>query len=192
MMDAALKEAGIFLIRILFDFYITVVFLRFIFQVFRADFYNPLSQAIVKLTNPPVIPLRRIIPGFAGIDIACLVVLILLQSIEIYLLYYIQYLGIPKIEGVLVSSLASLLSHAISIFSFSLIVCIILSWIIPNGHHPIVLLLSQITAPLLRPIHRIVPIMGGFDLSPLILLIVFQLMNILVVSPLNFYGRTML
>lgn len=192
MMDAALKEAGIFLIRILFDFYITVVFLRFIFQVFRADFYNPLSQAIVKITNPPIIPLRRIIPGFAGIDMACLLVLFLLQGIEIFLLYFIQSSGVPKIEGVVVTALASLLSHAITIFSFSLFICIILSWIIPNGHHPMLLLLSQITSPLLRPIHRVLPPMGGFDLSPLVLLILFQLISIVVVKPLNYYGYAML
>ena len=121
-MGQSLQTAGIFLIQTLFDLYILIVMLRFLFQVARADFYNPISQFIVKATNPILMPLRRVIPGFGGFDIATLVVALLLKTIEIYLLLLVIGAGFPNIVSVLLWSLTGLLALLLNIYLFAIFI----------------------------------------------------------------------
>jgi YggT family protein len=174
-----------FLITTLFDLYITLVMLRLIMQRVRADFYNPISQFIVKVTNPPLIPLRRLIPGWAGIDIAAIVLMLALQSIAFTLLLLLR--GSALGPFVIINlAFAELVSMAFNIFIFAIIIQAIISWVNPAGHYnPVSAILRSITEPLLRPARRYIPPISGIDLSPLAVLMVLQLLKLLIVPLLR-------
>ncbi len=184
------SNAGQFLISTLFGLYIVAVMLRFLLQWVRADFYNPLSQFLVKATNPPLRPLRRVIPGWRGVDFASVVLLLALQALELVLLTWVdpRPLSLPGPVGLLVLSLAKLLGLLLSIYFFTILIEVILSWVSPGAYHPAAYLLHQLNEPVMRPARSILPPMGGLDLSPIIVLIGLQLARFLVVDPLLDFG----
>ena len=165
-------------IYILGQFYITLVLLRFILQVSRADFYNPISQFIVKATNPLLIPLRRIIPGFRGIDFASLVLAIALQFVLLMILSSASFEAVSQnLMFLLGESLMALLRSLIQLYTWALILVVIISWVAPGSYHPGAQLLAQITDPLLRPIRQIMPATGGLDLSPMVLMLLLFILG---------------
>jgi YggT family protein len=175
-MTQSLTQAALFLINIVFTFFINMVFLRFFLQWVKADFYNPLCQFVIKITNFALLPLRRIIPGFLGLDWAAIVLVILVQALELAL---ISLLTGPT-PGALFPIL--ILTHLLSTL-LVLYFMIILGWVLFNFssnayRNPIYIALSQLCEPILRPIRRMIPALGGFDLSPLIALIVIQVILI--------------
>ncbi len=166
-MGSHLGNASTFLISALFGAYILAVMLRFLFQWVRADFSNPISQFIYKITNPPLIPLRRFIPGYRGIDFAAIVLLIVLQNIEYLVIGLLPGQPMPSFPGLIPWALATLLSLWINIYIFGILILAIVSWINPTGYNPVIGLLSQLTNPIMQPIRRLIPPMSGMDLSPL-------------------------
>jgi len=183
-----IANAGTFLISTLFGIYLLIVMLRLLLQVVRADFYNPVSQLLVKATSPVLVPLRRIIPGVGGIDWASIVLLLVLQMVELTLI--LSVLGyVPTFSGLIIWSVAQLLDLLLKVFIFSILIVVILSWIAPNTYHPVNALLHQLTNPVLRPARRMIPPMGGFDLSPIAAFIVLELISMLVVAPLMDLGQ---
>ena len=183
-----LSNAGVFLIKTLFGIYEIIILLRFLMQMVRADFYNPISQFVVKATSLPLKPLRRIIPGWAGMDIASLILLLMVIIIELLLLSLIANLPMPSAIGLIALAMVELLKLTINVFMFSVIILAILSWISPGGYNPVANLLYQITAPLMRPARRMLPPMGGLDLSPLVVIIVLYLLILLLVDPLQHWA----
>ncbi len=181
-------NAGIFLIQTLFGLYAGAVMLRFLLALVRADFYNPVSQFLVKITNPPLLPLRRIIPGVMGIDMASVVLLIVLQATKLLLIAAVQGFGIQPL-GLLVLSLAELLSLLLNIYFFTILIQVILSWVSPGNYNPAVALLHSLNEPLLGRARRILPPISGFDLSPILVLIGLQLLEMLLIAPLQDLGR---
>lgn len=179
-----------FLIATAFGLYILAVMLRFLLQTVRADFYNPVSQFLVKATNPPLLPLRRVIPGWGGVDFAAVVLLLALQMLEIGLLAAVdpRPVAVPALPGLVVLSLAELLRLLLNVFFFSILIEVVLSWVNPGAYNPAVQLVHQLNAPLMRPARRILPAMGGLDLSPILVLIALQLGKILLVQPLSDIG----
>ncbi len=169
------SNAGQFLVGVIFGFYILTVMLRFLLQAARADFYNPLSQFLVKLTNPPLRPLRRLIPGIAGLDMAAVVLMLALQVIELLLLAWIG--GASMHPWVLfVVALTELLKLLLYVYLIAIIIQVIVSWIAPHGHNPVLSLINQLTAPVMRPLQRRIPPISGLDLSPLVVLIILNLL----------------
>ncbi len=178
------SDAATLLIQTLFGLYILVVLLRFLLQLVRADFYNPISQFIVKATQPPLGPLRRIIPGLAGIDVAAVVLMFALQFAEIWLIQVIHGKP-PSAAGIGILAVAELIKLTIYLFFFTIIVQVVLSWVNPHAHNPITVLVFRINEPLLRPARRLLPPFSGVDLSPLLVLIALQLALILIVRPIR-------
>jgi len=160
--------------------YITIVLVRFLLQIAKADFYNPLSQFIVKATNPLLLPLRKVIPGFFGVDFASLVLALILQLITIEVLSVIVSGHIAPLLPALRYSLFELLNLVLNIYLFSFIVLVIVSWIAPHGHNPAVQLLSGMTEPLLRPIRNVLPPMGGLDFSIMVAVLVIFILKRLI------------
>lgn len=183
MNASPLVEAAVFLIQTVFGLFIFAVLLRLILQVVRADFHNPLSQAIVKVTNPILVPLRRLIPGTGGFDMASILLIITLKFIELLLTSLLTTGGIA-VAQLLMLTLAELLSLILWFFTITIIVQVILSWVNPSSYNPVASLLYSINEPLLGPARRLIPAMGGLDLSPMIVLIIFQLIRIILVNPL--------
>lgn len=185
------SQAGTFLIETLFWLYILLVLLRFLLQVLRADFYNPISKFLVKVTNPPLRPLRRMIPGLWGIDLASVVLLLGLEGVKLYLLYSLH--GVTaKPLGILVLSVAELLYLTFGVFLFALVVRAVLSWIAPHTYNPATSLLISLSEPLLRPARRVIPPVSGLDLSFIVVFILLYLARILIVQPLMDLGRLLL
>ncbi|MCK0106934.1 YggT family protein [Marinobacter sp. S0848L] len=173
-----LADILITILMIASTFYMSVVLLRFLLQLARADFYNPISQFVVKATNPPLRPLRRIIPGWGGIDGAALVLAILIQAITFFLMLLIYNSGMPSFNPLtlLVWGTLNVLSLIVKIYFWSVIAVVVVSWIAPQSGHPAIQLVVQITEPVMRPVRNIMPSMGGLDLSPII---VFLILNVL-------------
>lgn len=186
-----LSNAGSFLISTLFGLYILAIMLRVVLQMVRADFYNPLSQFIVKITNPPLIPLRRVIPGFAGLDMAAILLMLVLQTVELYLIGLFRNFPSPDPLGLLIYATVELASLAFYIFLFAIFIQAILSWINPGTYNPMNQVLYQLTNPVLRPARRLIPPMSGMDLSPMVAMIGLWLIKILLIDPLSHWSLGM-
>ena len=179
-----LTQATIYLVKTLFSLYILVILLRFLLQVARADFYNPLSQAIVKITDPAIKPLRRIIPGLFGLDLSSLLLALLVQMVAIVAIYLLYSQGMPNLLWVLGWAALGLFSMVLNIYFFAMIIVIILSWVAPHTHNPGAMLVYQLTEPVMRPARNLIPPIGGLDLSPIFIFIAINLIEMLVVNPL--------
>lgn len=170
--------ATLFLIQTIFGFYILAVMLRFLLQCVRADFYNPLVQFLVRITNPPLLPLRRIVPGYRGLDLASVVLVVALQLVEVLLVTLVLGQGV-SFWGVLLLTLAELLKLLINIYLWSVVIQALLSWFNPDPYHPATRLLTQLTAPLLRPARRWLPPISGVDLSPMLVIVALIFVSLL-------------
>jgi YggT family protein len=164
------------IIRTLGEFFAFLIILRFLLQMARADFYNPISQAIARLTNPPLAPLRRITPKIAGHDVSALVLALLVKMGTLLLLLLISN-NIPNPVSVLVISLFSLLSTTLDIYFYAVIAAVIISWIAPNSHHPAPQLIAQLTEPLFSLVRKVIPPIGGLDLSPILIFLIIQIIQ---------------
>jgi YggT family protein len=180
--------SAVLLIQTAFGLYILAVLLRLVLQWARADFYNPVSQFIVKITNPPLKPLRRIIPGWGGVDVASVLLLIALQMAENFLYYMAMGISIA-VSALFVVSLADLLNLLINVFIGAILIQVILSWVAPGTYNPVIGLIHRVAEPLLSPARRIIPPISGIDLSPLLVLVVLQLLKILLVAPITNFGH---
>ncbi len=188
-----ISQGLVFLVDMLLGLYILAVLLRFLFQVVRADFYNSFSQALVTITNPTLTPLRRMIPGLYGIDVAAIVLLLILQCLKNFIIWLIQGVQ-PKVMGLVVVSAADLLQLTLWVFIIAIFIRVILSWVSPYAarQHPAVGLLNNLTDPLMRPARQMIPPMGGLDLSPIVVFILLYLTIILFVKPLLAFGYGLL
>ena len=174
----------VFLIDTAFSLYIMVVMLRFLLQWVNAEFYNPISQFLVKVTHPLVRPLRRVIPSVGRIDTASLVLMVALQMLAGFLVFAIQ--GLPIGIGVLIVwSVVQLLNLLFNIFVFAIIIRAILSWVSPMSYNAATSLLNSLTEPMLRVVQRVIPPISGIDLSPLVALIGLQVMKMVLLPPLQ-------
>ncbi len=174
----------VFLIQVLFGAYILAVMLRFILQLVKADFYNPISQFIVKVTTPVLRPLRRIIPSVGGIDSSSLLLMWLLKGVELWLIAAIMGINWTPLLP-LAWAIPELLALTINVFLFAIFIQVIMSWISPGSYSPASGLLYALTAPLLRPAQRLIPPMSGLDLSPMVVLIGLTLLKMLLLPPLR-------
>ena len=174
----ALNEIFVYLLQTFITLYLLAMLLRFLLQLVRADFYNPISQFLVKITNPLVVPLRKVIPGYAGIDVASLLLSILLQLIAIVALLLVNGLGLPNAGLLLLWSVLGVLGLVVEIYFFAVLAMIILSWVAPGSNHPAIYLLHQITEPVMAPLRKALPPMGGLDFSPILLFILINVIQI--------------
>lgn len=174
----AANEILTYLIQTLLSLYLVAMLLRFLLQLVRADFYNPISQFLVKITNPLVLPLRRVIPGYAGMDIASLLLALVLQMLAILALLALNGIGLPNIGLVLLWSALGVIGLLVNIYFFALLAMIILSWIAPGSNHPAIHLLFQITEPVMAPFRKVLPPMGGMDFSPILMFILINIVQI--------------
>jgi YggT family protein len=186
MGSSYLTNPLVFLVQTLFGLYIVAVMLRFLLQLVRADFYNPISQFLVKATNPPLKLFRRIIPGFGGIDISSLILAWLLKAIELFLVLTIAGTSINLIAP-FIWAIPELVELLINIYLFSILIQVILSWVNPGSYNPAAALLYSLTGPVMRPAQKILPPMGGIDLSPMLVMIGLILLKMLLLPPLRHF-----
>lgn len=182
-----INDAAIFIIQTLGSLYLLIVLMRFILQLVRANFYNPLCQFVVKATQPLLKPLRRVIPSLFGLDMSSLV---LALSLQILLFVVILMLNGYQAFTVLLLpwGLIGIFSLFLKIIFWSMIISVILSWVAPGSRSPGAELVSQITEPVLAPFRRLIPNLGGLDISPIFAFIVIQLLQSWVIPRLAYFA----
>lgn len=178
------SQALYFLISTLFDLYTFILILRFILQYLGINYYNPFTQFVVKATSPVVKPFRRIIPGYKGIDFATLTVILILSLIKLALIWFITYKSLPFIPGLLLLVVGDIIKLTINLYFYAILAQVILSWVAPTSHSPVVEIINRLTWPIMRPFKRWIPPIGGIDISPIPAMISLQLVKILIANSL--------
>ena len=184
-MSGYLANPAVFVVNVLFSLYILALMLRFLFQLVEADFYNPISQALVKITHPPLRLLRRFIPAIGRVDTASLVFMLALQVLADALVFLLQGGGRVAIGVLIASALVQLVNLAFNVFIYAILIQAVMSWINPDPYNPVYALLTDLTEPILRPCRRLIPVLGGLDLSPLLALVGLQVLKMLIMPPLQ-------
>ncbi|HEX8596510.1 MAG TPA: YggT family protein [Pseudomonas sp.] len=179
-----LNTAAIYILQTIGSLYLLIILLRFVLQLVRADFYNPLSQFAVRATQPLLKPLRRIIPSVFGLDMSSLVLAIIVQLILMALTLLLAYGTTGDPVHLLIWAIIGVTALFLKIFFFALIVSVILSWVAPASHNPGAELVNQITEPMLAPLRRILPNLGGLDISPILAFMVLKLLDMLIINNL--------
>ena len=175
----------LFVVGIVFGLLVFTVLLRLVLQLVRADFYNPISQFIMRVTNPLLLPLRRIIPGLFGIDMAAVVLLVIIEALEIVVTHLLQGIGLHTPLLFLSELVGMIIQNTAQLFFFSILAMVIISWLNPGAsYHPIGQLVHQIAEPLLRPARKILPPFNGIDLSPILAIIFLAAIMFMVAAPL--------
>jgi YggT family protein len=182
----SLSQIGILIFSTLGGLYLLVVLLRFLLQIARADFYNPLSQFIAKATNPVLLPMRRVIPGLFGLDLACLVLALAVQFVTVFIGLLLA--GSFNPLTALIWGALGIASMVMYIYYVCMIAMIILSWVAPQTRHPAAMLATQLVRPLCSPIQRILPAMGGIDISPIFVFLLLQVVRMLIENASVYLG----
>ncbi|TVP59578.1 MAG: YggT family protein [Halomonadaceae bacterium] len=166
-------------LQLLTMFYLTILILRFLLRLAEADFYNPITQFVVKATNPPVAPFQRMLPPWNNFDFATLLVAVLFQSLTYTLLLLLMGAMTDPLT-LLAWGAVKVLSVVVTIYFFAVIAMIVISWIAPGNPHPGIQLIQQVTEPVMRPFRSVLPPMGGLDLSPILLFLVLNMLRVVV------------
>ena len=184
-MGSQLGSAGLMLVNSLINIYLFLLMLRFLLQASRADYYNPLSQSVVKITQPVVGLFQGFLGPVAGrFDLATLAAGFVLKVVSMVAIFMVIGVGMPPIAGLLIAGVAALANAILKIYFFAMIVMIILSWVAPNASHPGALLVMQLVEPIMAPVRKVIPPLGMIDLSPIVVFIAINLVDGLVVGSL--------
>ncbi|QKZ07253.1 YggT family protein [Pseudomonas eucalypticola] len=173
----AISGATIFVVQTLVSFYLAIVLLRFVLQLVKANFYNPLSQFAVKATQPLLKPLRQVVPSIAGLDTSSLLLAIVIQALLMAFVMMLTYGTILDLPHLLIWALLGVFSLFLKIFWVAMIVMVIVSWIAPGTHNPAAELAYQIAEPILAPFRRMLPNLGGLDISPIFAFLAIQVVQ---------------
>ncbi|MBT8142409.1 MAG: YggT family protein [Gammaproteobacteria bacterium] len=175
-----------FLLEIFLNLFLSIYLLRFILQMVRANFRNPIAQAITRLTNPVVMPLRKVLPPIGKIDSASMVSCLLVAIICQFILHSLRMRGLDWLSEnfsiLLIGSALLLVFSLIQLYIVLIIFQIILSWIQPTQHSPLTAFLHELTAPLLTPARRLIKPIGGLDLSPALVILILAAIQVQLAS----------
>jgi len=181
-----LGSSAAFIVNALGGLYLLAVLLRFLLQLARADFYNPVSQAVVRITDPAVRLFRKFIPGYRGIDFSSLVLAMLVEAVFICILILLYGGSIPSAGFIITWAFVGVIYFIINIYYYAIIASIIMSFVMLfSGNmnpHPLLRLVWQLTEPVMAPIRKVLPPMGGLDFSPIFIFIAIGLIQNLLVQ----------
>jgi YggT family protein len=178
-MGGSVGNAFAFLIETLFSLYLAALMLRVLLEAVGADYYNPVCQILLKVTEPLVSPLSKLIPRVGRFNTASVVAMIAIQTIAVIVVSAISGYSVDPLQA-LVIGLFRLVRMLLVMYMVLIIAEVILSWVGGAMRHPIIPLIYQLTRPVLAPIRRVVPSIAGLDLSPLVAIIGIQFLMILI------------
>jgi YggT family protein len=164
-----MQSALLFLFKTLTDLYLLTFLLRFVMQWVRASYYNPFAQFVLKVTNPLVVPARRLLPSVAGLDTPTFAVLLVLECLVTWLLF-----TLPGIAELLLYAVLRLVALVLWFYTVAAFIYVVLSWFGDRGGNPLGAILAEIVEPILRPARRLLPTIGGLDLAPLLVILLLQ------------------
>ncbi|MCY4425756.1 MAG: YggT family protein [Halieaceae bacterium] len=176
---AAFAEIFSYLLQTALSLLLFLLLLHFLLQLVRADFYNPISQMLIKITHPVLRPVRLLTPRLWGIDTAALLSLLLIQMASIAVILVVNGQSLPNVFLLLVWAILGIAALTVQFYFFAILAIIILSWIAPGTSHPAARLLYQLTAPVMAPFRGLLPPMGGLDLSPILMFIAINIVQIM-------------
>ena len=178
-MPSNITSAIVFIVNAVTSLYLLVLLLRFWMPLLQADFRNPLAQGILRLTSPLVVPVRRVVPPLGRLDTATVLVAFIIQYVTVFLLLIIvgQTAGIVPIA---VTAVVKLVVLSINLFVYAIFIRVILSWVAQGAYNPATAIITTLTEPVLRPFRRVLPAMGGFDLSPILAIILLLAATIVI------------
>lgn len=168
-----MSQALYFIIKTLTQLYLLVLLLRFWLPMLGADFRNPLAQGILRITSPLVVPVRRFVPSMGRLDTSTILVAYVIQFLTVLLLLTIGGYRVDTVP-IMVTTLIELAILSLNLFFFVILIKIILSWVAPHTHNYATALLTTLAEPILRPFRRIIPSIGGLDISPIFAIILLQ------------------
>ena len=186
-----LSAAGVFLISTLINMYVMVMLMRVLLPFVRANFYNPISQFIVALTDPIIKPLRRVVPSYKKIDLPVILLLFLVQFLKLTILFFVTRGTLGNPFGISIWVVGDTLDQLTTMYFYAIIIRVVLSWVSAGGYvgaSPLQEILFLITEPVLRPFRRFIPPIAGIDLSPLVLMISIKLIEIIFIYPVIGFG----
>lgn len=187
---AYLDNAAIFLVQTLFGLVLMALMLRCLLQYVRADYYNPVVQVLVRVTDPLLRPLRGLLPRGGRLDPAAIALMVLLAALQWLLIFLMIGVGMP-LAAVLVLGVAALLGLLFDTLFWAIVISAVLSWVNPDPRHPLVRVLYQLTEPVLAPARQLLPPFSGIDLSPILVLIALQLCGMLLQQPIYDLGMNL-
>jgi YggT family protein len=183
-MSTNFADAGVFLIQTFLGLYFIVIMVRFLMQVSRVDYYNPICQGIITITDPAIKPLKRFLPTLRGVDFATLLVAFIIQLVSVSLIMLIKG-GYAFHPLYIAWTMLGMFSTIFDIYFVALIVMVIASWIAPHANHPALSLVMQLTEPVCEPARKLLPPMGGLDFSIILVFVAITLIDTyLVIRPL--------
>lgn len=171
------QDPIVLIIRTLGEMYAFLVILRFLLQMSHADYYNPISQAIARLTNVPVVALSRAIPHVGRFDLSALLYAILIKMAVLFLIVAFSDIGMPNLVHLILLAVVGVLDAILTIYFWAVLGSVIISWVAPGSYHPGPQLIKQLTEPLFKLAQKVVPPIGGLDLSPILIFIVIQIVQ---------------
>lgn len=164
-------------LQMLTTVYLTLLILRFLFQLCQVDFYNPISQFIASATNPVTNPVRKLIPPVRRFDGASLITAMVIQAIMYLVILSLAGYGFQPL-ALLVWGVLKVVSLILTIYFFAIIGMIVISWLAPGNPHPGIQIIHQITEPIMAPFRNLLPPMGGLDLSPILVFLVLNMVQV--------------
>ena len=164
------------IIRTLGQIIAFIAVLRFLMQTMNVDYYNPISQAVARITQPLVAPLQRVLPRIGRVDISALIVAFLFTLLTLFILVSLSQIEVDVVT-LTVLSLVSVFNLLLTILFWATIGSVIISWVAPGSHHPGPQLIVQLTEPLFAQVRRVLPALGGLDLSPILIFLVIRLIQ---------------
>ncbi len=185
---AALFQAFLWLIRLAFDVYITFLLLRLLLQKLGANYYNPVSQFLIKMTDAVVLPLRKMMPGYRGFDLAIVFWILAAELMRNILILSVSFATFPHWLGLFIVSLGELGHILFNIYFYAILLSAVLSWFASLRQGPIAEVVALLTEPILAPVRRRMPLYHHIDFSSLIVLVVIQLLSSCVWTPLVAQG----
>lgn len=178
-------NAMLFLISTVFDFYTVVLIMRLVLAWVHADYHHPITQFVVKLTNPIIKPLKRVLPDIKGFEIATFIVILLVEACKYFVITILSF-GLPNVIGLFILALGDAIRLVLQTLTLALILQVIMSWVQPNS--PVYDVLHKFTSPIIRPLQRVIPPVAGIDIAPLPAIIILQLLVIILVNPMKGLG----
>ena len=176
-----MTQALYFIVKTLAQLYLLLLLLRFWLPIMRADFRNPIANGILRITSPLVIPVRRIIPPIGRLDTSTILVAYILEYLLILALLALRGLRVETLP-IAITAILELAILSLNLFFFVILIKIILSWVAPQNYNPMTVLLNSMAEPVLRPFRRIVPAVGGFDVSPIFAIVLLKAAEIVLQS----------
>jgi YggT family protein len=184
-MSDTLLAAALFLINTLFDIYLFILVIRLILVWVGASYFDPITQFVVKMTDFIVKPLRKILPNVQRLELSTLLLILVVESLK-FLCVSLLSAGVPAVTGLLLLAIGDALKLILQTFFYGILLQVVMSWVQP--HSPTNYFLIQFTSPIMRPLHRIIPPIAGFDITPIPAMLLLQLLMIVLVNPIMAMG----